>query len=252
MKVAITGATGFLGRYLVSYLLDNLYDVLIITRGEERAKEYLPAGVNVYVTDYSFESLCEGLKEVETIIHLAAQTMQRDSDPFRVSQFFAVNMYAEKLGEYFSYKSEVKVISLRLARLFGYGERSSVVFTKYMNLANDGKLLEVWGEGKTRIEYLYVKDAVVAIENAVRMDIPNGIYNVGVNRSYSVLEIAKSVNIITGNTDNLIIDKSKLEGGYHILMDSEKFYRATNWRPQWTLEEAITDMYGYYKKEYGE
>ena len=75
MKVAITGATGFLGRYLVSYLLDNLYDVLIITRGEERAKEYLPAGVNVYVTDYSFESLCEGLKEVETIIHLAAQTM---------------------------------------------------------------------------------------------------------------------------------------------------------------------------------
>ena len=40
MKVAITGATGFLGRYLVSYLLDNLYDVLIITRGEERAKEY--------------------------------------------------------------------------------------------------------------------------------------------------------------------------------------------------------------------
>ena len=49
MKVAITGATGFLGRYLVSYLLDNLYDVLIITRGEERAKEYLPAGVNVYV-----------------------------------------------------------------------------------------------------------------------------------------------------------------------------------------------------------
>ena len=33
MKVAITGATGFLGRYLVSYLLDNLYDVLIITRG---------------------------------------------------------------------------------------------------------------------------------------------------------------------------------------------------------------------------
>ena len=92
MKVAITGATGFLGRYLVSYLLDNLYDVLIITRGEERAKEYLPAGVNVYVTDYSFESLCEGLKEVETIIHLAAQTMQRDSDPFRVSQFFAVNI----------------------------------------------------------------------------------------------------------------------------------------------------------------
>ena len=92
MKVAITGATGFLGRYLVSYLLDNLYDVLIITRGEERAKEYLPAGVSVYVTDYSFESLCEGLKEVETIIHLAAQTMQRDSDPFRVSQFFAVNI----------------------------------------------------------------------------------------------------------------------------------------------------------------
>ena len=32
MKVAITGATGFLGKYLVSYLLENLYDVLVIAR----------------------------------------------------------------------------------------------------------------------------------------------------------------------------------------------------------------------------
>lgn len=304
MKVAITGATGFLGKYLVSYLLENLYDVLVVARREEQAKECLPARVNVYITDYSFESLCEGLKDVEAVIHLAAQTMQRDSDPFRVSQFFAVNItmtenlllaakqagvkkvcqmssnsvyssvnkmpfserdnpipatiygvskvYAEKLGEYFSYKSEVKVVSLRLARLFGYGERSSVVFTKYMNLANEGKVLEVWGEGRTSIEYLYVKDVVVAIEYAARMNIPDGIYNVGVNRSYSVLEIAESINAITGNTNNLLIDKSKPEGGYHILMDSEKFYQVTNWRPQWTLEEAITDMYGYYKKDHGE
>ena len=155
----------------------------------------------MYVTDYSFESLCDGLTVAETIIHLASQTMQRYSDPFRVSLFFAVNItmtenlllaakqvgvqkvcqmssnsvfssenkipfndkdypipatiygvskvYAEKLCEYFSYNSEVKVISLRLARLFGYGERSSVVFTKYMNLANDEKPPPVWRDGKT-------------------------------------------------------------------------------------------------------
>ena len=53
-------------------------------------------------------------------------------NPIPATIYGVSKVYAEKLGEYFSYKSEVKVISLRLARLFGYGERSSVVFTKYM------------------------------------------------------------------------------------------------------------------------
>ena len=157
--------------------------------------------------------------------------------------------FAEALGTYVSHKTSIKVVSLRLARLYGYGERDSVVFTKYMKLAMNHQPLEIWGEGKTSIEYLYVRDVVDAIECAVRMSIPSGIYNVGCNRSYSVLEIAEAINRVTGNKDNLVFDRTKPEGNYHILMDSSKFCKAANWKAKWDLDSAIAEMYQLYTNE---
>ncbi len=117
-----------------------------------------------------------------------------------------------------------------------------------MKLALKGETLQVWGEGKTSIEYLYVKDCVDAIENAIKNQIPSGIYNVGVNNSYSVLEIAELINKVCDNQSNIFIDRSKLEGGYHLQIDSSKFYKTAKWQPKWNLHDAISEMYELYKE----
>ena len=300
MRIAVTGATGFLGKYLVKHLINCSYDVLVIARPEEDAKECFPFKVPIFESNYSPENLLKAFNGIETVIHLAAQTMQRDTDPFRVSQFFPVNvkitenvlvaaskigvkqvcqmssnsvyssanklpfsetdnpipstiygvskLYAEKLGEFIAQKSGLNVVSLRLARLFGYGERETVVFTKYMNLASQGKMLEVWGNGNTSIEYIYIKDVIDGIQTAIDLGINSGIYNLGTNKSFSILEIAESINNVCNNLGNLIIDRSKQEEGYNILMDSTKFYEICNWHPKWNLVDAIHDMYKYYKE----
>jgi UDP-glucose 4-epimerase len=172
--------------------------------------------------------------------------------PIPSSVYGLSKQMAEALGAYVSRVSDIKVVNLRLARLFGYGERDTVVFTKYMKLALKKQQLEVWGTGATSIEYLYVRDVVDAIESAVRNDIPTGAYNVGCGRSFSVLEIAETINREAGNEQNLFIDSSKPEGNYHILMDSSKFAEATNWKPKWSLEEAVKEMISLYKKENNE
>ena len=301
MRIAITGGTGFLGKYLIRHLQDCKYNVVLFARAEEHAEECVPFASEVYTTDYSVDSLKKGLEGVDEVIHLVGQTLQRDSNPLCISAFVKVNVgvlenifiagtetgikavyqmssnniyssanqmpfsesdipvpssiyglskqFAEALGTYVSHKTSIKVVSLRLARLYGYGERDSVVFTKYMKLAMKHQPLEIWGEGKTSIEYLYVRDVVDAIECAVRKSIPSGIYNVGCNQSYSVLEIAEAINRITGNKDNLVFDRTKPEGNYHILMDSSKFCKAANWKATWDLDSAIAEMYQLYTNE---
>lgn len=299
-RIAVTGATGFLGKYLVKHFLDNGYDITVLAREEENAGTCFDLKVKFSITDYSIESLMDVLEGFDVVIHLVGQTLQRDSDPLAVSKFFRANvgileniciaadklnihaiyqmssnnvysqsnqipwvenqipipssvyglskLMAEHLGEYVDSKTSVKVVNLRLARLFGYGERDSVVFTKFLKLAIEKKRLEIWGEGKTTIEYLYVRDVVEAIEFAVRNDIPSGTYNVGTGKAYSVIEIAESINKVTGNDGNLLIDRTKQENEYHIMMDSTKFLSVTHWKPKWNLEDAIKEMYYLYKK----
>lgn len=300
-KIAITGATGFLGKYLVKHYISCGYDVLVLAREEEHPETCYDYPVNYVMTDYSVASLEAVLKDREVVVHLVGQTLQRDSNPLMISQFFKVNVgileniviagrqtglkavyqmssnnvyssantmpwdesqipvpssvyglskqMAEALGAYISSVTDIKVVSLRLARLFGYGERDTVVFTKYMKLAIKKQQLEVWGTGSTSIEYLYVRDVVDAIETAVRTDIPAGAYNVGCGKSFSVLEIAETINREAGNDGNLFIDSTKPEGNYHILMDSSKFTKATNWEPKWTLGEAVKEMISLYQNE---
>lgn len=304
MKIAITGATGFLGKYLVKHFISCGYDVLVLAREEEHPESYYDYPVDYVLTDYSVASLENVLRDRKAVVHLVGQTLQRDSNPLMISQFFKVNVgilenivlagrqtglkaiyqmssnnvyssandmpwnetqipvpssvyglskqMAEALGVYVSSVSDIKVVSLRLARLFGYGERDSVVFTKYMKLAIKKQRLEVWGTGTTSIEYLYVRDVIEAIEAAVKNNIPAGTYNVGCGKSYSVLEIAETINRKAGNIGNLFIDSTKPEGNYHILMDSSKFVKATNWSPRWSLDDAVKEMVALYKSENNE
>lgn len=294
MRIAITGATGFLGKYLVNYLSLQRHYIYVVSRPEEEAYKYFDNKITICESDYTLSSLLLIFKNIDVVIHLAAQTMDRNTDPLKVSSFYPVNvqitenvllashqnnvsricqmssnsiysssnkipfrehdnpipstiygvskLYAEKLGEYYVAKTKMNVVSLRLARLFGYGERPGVVFMKYMNLSREKKPLTVWGEGKTSIEYLYVKDAVCAIDKAIQSDFPSGVYNVGPGKAYSVLEIAEAINSVCGNSGNIIFDHDKPEGNYNILMDSTKFNLLTGWTAKWGLLDAIEDI----------
>lgn len=294
MKIAITGATGFVGKHLVNYLLDQGHDIVVIGRNIEKLNECYKNNVDKFKTDYSFESLVKGIKKVDAIVHLAAKRLSRDTDPFRLNPFIDSNILAtenlllaakenniskicqastigvysehnsvpfkedefpspnnfygvskltcEQIANMFSLKTDVKTTNLRLAYLFGHGEREDLVFMKYLALAKKKLTLRVWGSGKTSVDYIYVKDVESAIDKAIQPEAPYGTYNIGSGRSYSMLEIAKAINEVFDNNDNIQLDDSKKERGGNIFMDCSKAKEFLNWEPEFNLYQALKNI----------
>ncbi|MBA3971943.1 MAG: NAD(P)-dependent oxidoreductase [Bacteroidetes bacterium] len=73
-KIAITGASGFIGRHLLEDIDPDAYDLVIITRNAEKKIEGLPFGSTIRQADLSdFDSLSTALIGVNIIINIAAE-----------------------------------------------------------------------------------------------------------------------------------------------------------------------------------
>jgi nucleoside-diphosphate-sugar epimerase len=75
MKIAVTGASGFLGGYLVSRLLGSGHDLFLLTRSLDRIDPTAyPAGKVTWLeTDYSPDSLNSLVLPVDAMVHLASK-----------------------------------------------------------------------------------------------------------------------------------------------------------------------------------
>ena len=297
MKIAITGASGFIGKYIVDHFVQKETEVAAIGRSKERLDRCFADNILKYESDYSLKSLTNILEGIDVVIHLAATLLSRDTHPFKLSQFIegnllvtenmflaaqqnrisricqtsSISVYSnsntlpfsedeppipaniygvsklacEHLADLFSARTNIKITTLRLARLFGYGEREGLVFMKFMNLAQQKRPLKIWGTGTTRIDYIYIKDVISAIDKAVQANAPHGTFNIGSGRSYSANEIAETINRVFDNTGNIEFEPSKKEGGFSIYMDCSKAHKCLDWKPAWTLTDAIKDMQTY-------
>jgi hypothetical protein len=75
MKVALTGASGFLGSTLVQRLLERGHQVHVLVRHVERTLDKLPAGVTGAPFDATTPLPAEALAGAEAVIHLAGESV---------------------------------------------------------------------------------------------------------------------------------------------------------------------------------
>lgn len=91
MKVAVTGATGFIGRYLVRALADAGWEVIALGRDADRLRTLEAPGVRSFPTGYG-EDLAAALEGAEAVIHLAGRRSQRSDDPLSFKLFSVSNL----------------------------------------------------------------------------------------------------------------------------------------------------------------
>ena len=71
MRIAVTGATGFVGRALVTALIERDDEVVAISRNPQRAQSQLP----LIAAHQSYDELREALKGTDVVVHLAGETV---------------------------------------------------------------------------------------------------------------------------------------------------------------------------------
>jgi len=278
MKVAITGATGLLGKAFIKKYAKEL-EIIAISR-----KPNIP---NTVYSDFSLESLSSIFSGVDAIIHLAAKRLykmdstssnyeldkivlfaakkskvknvlftssigvygtspnpspRKESSSLDPSNFYALEKaQTELLASYLNTTACMRIKCLRVAQVISENEYKGSMLHTFIESACDGRDLEVSVEGIFR-EYIYIEDLLDALYIALQNKELCGIYNIGSGHGITILDIAKCISESFESKSKVMLKQVLVSKDENSIMNSKLFVREFNWKPKYTFKTAMQDI----------
>jgi GDP-L-fucose synthase len=109
-----------------------------------------------------------------------------------------------------------------------------------------GEMVEIWGSGRPRREFLYVDDLADAVVFLMKTWSDEEPINIGTGTDVTIAELAKLIADIVGFSGRFVFDGSKPDGTPQKLLDVSKL-TALGWRPRIELETGIRRTYDWYR-----
>lgn len=173
------------------------------------------------------------------------------SNPYGISKVTQENfakLYREQYG--------LKIFCVRAFNHTGIGQRDSFVLPSFCKQVAEiektgcAGIIRVGNLGVRR-DFSHVKDIVRAYRMILESNDCNIIYNVGYGRSYSLEEMLQYIINLSNQSIKIEVDPSRFRPTDQpvICCDRSLIGSQLGWEPQYTVFDALREMYEYYKKK---
>jgi nucleoside-diphosphate-sugar epimerase len=162
-------------------------------------------------------------------------------------------LYSERLISAFSRKYKIPVRIARFHTTYGPEsnweggrEKAADALCRKAALANNGGVLEVWGDGKQIRSFTYIDDLISGIRHLMKSDIDTPT-NIGSPEYVEVDQLAKAVIAASGK--NLKIKHVKGPVGVESRNFSNKKIESTGWKSKFTLKQGVEIHYKWVSEQ---
>ena len=163
-------------------------------------------------------------------------------------------LYVEKMCKFYSEISNTKYTCIRHSNIYGpydkYDLNKSHFFGATISkVANAKNEVNVWGDGSEKRDLLHVEDLTNFVAKVIKYQKRNfRIYNCGLGKCYSVLDVAKKIiNKFKKNHIKIKLDKSKPSIKTFLSLNSNLAKKEIGWEPKINLDKGIEKTINWYK-----
>lgn len=163
-----------------------------------------------------------------------------------LSEYARAKLLAEKMLLKASFQEpRLKCVILRITNLLGLPSDSIIpqgILGKILEAATQNSVLELWGDGNASKDYLWIDDFLEAITIAVEQPL-QGIFNVGANKNFSLLEFIKIVEEVTQRSLKIKHYPEYSWDVKHAAISSVAFSQLTGWSPHSDISQKIRGLF---------
>ena len=139
----------------------------------------------------------------------------------------------------------LRTIILRFSNPYGPGQRpyrGQGIVATFLASAREGRPVEIWGDGNSVRDYIYIDDLTEAVEAAIRYDGRTSVFNIGSGTGTTVHEIAEAIERATGTTlAKTCIPSKPADVGINIL-NCNRAEQELSWKASISLADGIAMM----------
>lgn len=230
-----------------------LHHAALISVAESMAKPQETAQINVQGTVNVLEAAKQcGVKRVVFASSAAVYGTRPDLPYKETTPVDCQSPYAwskqvgAELCQLYTKAYGLEAVALRYFNVFGTGQNPNsayaAVIAKFMQLAAENKPLGIDWDGLQSRDFVSVKDVVQANLLAAMKGIPGEIYNVASGRTYTLLELADTIEKVSGRKLERV-SRPKRPGDVHESSADISKIQGLGYKPTVTLEEGLRAMW---------
>ena len=155
-------------------------------------------------------------------------------------------LYCEKLIQSWGIQNKKNVQILRVGHVYGAGEEAYVkIIPVAIKNVLAKKNIEIWGTGEELRSFIYIKDVVKAIVNAITLKDEVGVINIVGGHSISINEIVnKIIELSSSKTEVIKINSDK--PGRNLVFDTTKMNKYLL-QDETPMEIGLLEEFNYFK-----
>jgi UDP-glucose 4-epimerase len=160
---------------------------------------------------------------------------------------------AADIVEHYAQTHGIDGIVFRLPPVYGYGPHTEIFkdgkplktgFQIFIENAEEGRPIELWGDAENGRDIVYVKDVAAAVVAALKTPGLRGLFNIASGRRLSLREQAETIIRVfsrSGRKSEIRYRPEKTNLIESYVYDVAKAERAFGWRPRYSFEEMLID-----------
>jgi len=169
---------------------------------------------------------------------------------------------AKSIGEFLALAyyndQQLPVTIIRFFNIIGPRQTGyyGMVVPRFINQALSNQPITVYGNGRQKRTFLYIKDAIDGVLSLLDCSRSAGeIFNIGGNEEVTISELAKKIKTISKTNSKIEylsyskVYKQRFEDIKRRVPDVSKARRILNWRVTTSLEEALRKTIEYFKEK---
>jgi len=175
---------------------------------------------------------------------------ETDNIDFPISPYAATKKACELLNHTYHHLFDFDILNLRFFTVYGPGQRPDLVIHKFVDRIVRSEKIEIYGDGTSSRDYVYIDDLIDGINSAVDLVMNNSniyeIVNLGNNYPVVLNDLLSALSELLSLKPKVFYSGSQEGDMEHTFADISKAEKILNYHPKTKLHQGLENFINWY------